>query len=137
MRRFSVVLAAIALGACAPAGLRAQEPLVLGPFAGSLPCADCAGVPAVLTLTRKAQGWAEGSYRLEERKASGSVVSVGDWTTLRGDAADEDAVVYQLDPDTRATSRYFKKVGEDSVRLLDGDLKEIAGGKPTTLSLAR
>lgn len=133
MRRFSILVAAATLGACAPAG---GEPLVLGPFAGVLPCADCPGLATVLTLTRKGQGWAEGRYRLEETTAAGPVVLLGEWTTLRGDAADDDAVVYQLDPDRPQASRYFKKVGDRAVRLLDADLKEIEGGKPATLRMA-
>ena len=42
----------------------AADPLVLGPFVGTTPCADCPGIATELTLTRKDPYTAEGSYRL-------------------------------------------------------------------------
>jgi copper homeostasis protein (lipoprotein) len=108
-------------------GARA-EPLVLGPFSGVLPCADCAGISTRLTLTRKGDGWAEGTYRLEETYLGrgGPHVTTGDWTTLRGDAVDGDAVVYELNPDDPAHARRFVKVGERKLLPLDAEMRPLA-----------
>jgi len=139
MRAITFVLAVLGLSACAAMGPPPPEPLVLGPFVGTLPCADCPGIVTTLTLARKDVGWAEGTYRLEQTYIDRGppVVSTGDWTTLRGDAVDEDAVVYQLNPDGPKSTWAFKKVDEATVRLLDGDMKEIPSSVPATLHLRK
>lgn len=109
-------------------------------FEGVLPCADCPGRKTELVLTPKGEGWAEGTYRLTETylERSGPRVTMGQWTTLRGDAVDPDAAVYQLDPDKPQGSRYFLRVGQDeAVRTLDGDLKTLPPGLPDRLNRKR
>ena len=111
------------------------EPLVLK-FSGVLPCADCPGIATELTLTRKAAGWAEGTYRLKETyiERGGPPVATGQWTTLRGDATDDDATVYELNPDQPDQARHFLRVGDDAaVRALTRDLKTWPAGLPDTL----
>ncbi|WP_304187995.1 copper resistance protein NlpE [Phenylobacterium aquaticum] len=115
------------------------EPMSLA-FAGTLPCADCPGVRTELTLTRKAAGWAEGTYRLVETYLDRGppIVTKGDWTTLRGDAVDDDATVYELNPDDPKRARHFLRVGDDqAIRTLDGDMKALPKGLPDTLTRAR
>ena len=56
--RAALVLVAVASPAMA------ADPLVLGPFVGTTPCADCPGIATELTLTRKDPDTAEGGYRL-------------------------------------------------------------------------
>jgi copper homeostasis protein (lipoprotein) len=132
LQRLLILAAALAL-----AGAARAEPLVLGPFLGVLPCADCAGISTELTLRRKAEGWAEGSYVLRELRADKrrpAVVS-GPWTTLRGDAIDDDAVVYQLDPNDPMKSRHFLKVGDRTVQALDDNLRPLPAGQPSTLRM--
>jgi uncharacterized lipoprotein NlpE involved in copper resistance len=111
---------------------------VLGPFVGTLPCADCPGITTSLTLTREGEFVAEGTYRLEETyiDRGAPIVTTGDWTTLRGDAADEDAVVYQLEPDQPEKSRAFVKLNETTIRLLDADMKAVPGPR-AILKVAR
>jgi hypothetical protein len=116
-----------------------EEPMVLR-YAGDLPCADCPGVRTELTLTRKAKGWAEGRYSLSETylERGGPRVTTGDWTTLRGDAVDPDASVYQLDPDHPETQRNFLRVGDDvELKALDKDMKRRGMGLPDTLKRVR
>ena len=63
-----------------------------GVYAGLMPCGDCSGMQTTLTLVRKASGWAEGRYLLRQTYVGRRVpplVKTGDWTTLRGSAADE------------------------------------------------
>jgi copper homeostasis protein (lipoprotein) len=132
--------AAIAVAGCSTAAPHARrapapEPLVLR-FSGTLPCADCPGIATTLTLTRKAAGWAEGTYRLEQTYIGrgGPRVTTGDWTTLRGDATDDNATVYELDPDKTQGAQHFLRVGDDvALRLLDGDMKPLPGKLPNTL----
>ena len=103
----------------------AIEPLVLT-FEGVLPCADCSGIRTRLVLTRRAAGWAEGTYRLTETYIGrgGPLVTRGDWTTLRGSAADDDDTIYELNPDDADRARHFLRLGEDkALRTLDRDLK--------------
>lgn len=121
------VLALAAVIMCLATGLVRAEPMVLGPFVGVLPCADCPGVRTELTLTRKGQHWAEGTYRLQETYLGreGSLVTTGEWTTLRGDAEDEDAVVYELNPDKPDKAVRFAKDGERQVRLLDREMRPL------------
>jgi copper homeostasis protein (lipoprotein) len=112
-----------------------EEPMVLR-YEGVLPCADCPGIRTELTLTRKAKGWAEGSYSLRETylERGGPRVTTGDWTTLRGDAVDPDATVYQLDPDKTEGQRNFLRVGDDlELKALDKDMKRWPSGLPDTL----
>ena len=116
-----------------------EEPMVLR-YAGDLPCADCPGIRTELTLTRKAKGWAEGSYSLSETylERGGPKVITGDWTTLRGDAVDPDASVYQLNPDDTERQRNFLRVGDDlELKALDRDMKRWGGKVPDTLKRVR
>jgi hypothetical protein len=132
-----IATAVFSLTACAHAA--PPEPLVLR-FAGDLPCADCPGIRTELTLTRKGAGWAEGTYSLSETylERGGPRVTTGDWTTLRGDAADEDATVYELEPDHPERSRHFLRVGDDAaLKALDRDLKPWPKGLPDTLKRVR
>lgn len=128
MRLPAFALSILVLAGCA--GVKEPaEPLVLGPFVGTLPCADCPGIATRLTLTREGEFVAEGTYRLEETyiDRGGPLVSTGEWTTLRGDARDEDAVVYQLEPDHPEKSRAYVKLSATSIRLLDADMSEVPG----------
>lgn len=114
----------------------AETPVLLGVFEGVLPCADCPGIETRLELTRKGPHWGDGTYRLTEtyQGRGDPIVSEGEWGTLRGSAVDPDATVYQLDPATPETSRYFRADGEDALRMLDRDLNETPADMPYTLT---
>jgi len=114
----------------------AIEPLVLT-FEGVLPCADCPGIKTTLVLTRKAAGWAEGTYRLTETyiERGSPIVTTGDWTTLRGSAMDDDDTVYELNPDEADRARHFLRLGDDAeLRVLTKDLKRGPKGLPDRLA---
>jgi hypothetical protein len=133
----ALALAPLAMAPLALAGPATAEPLVLGPYVGVLPCADCPGIRTELTLRRKAAGWAEGTYKLVETYIDRGApeVTQGEWTTLRGDAVDEDAVVYELDPDKPDRSRHFEKVDDKGVRVLSRDLAPLPQDMPSLLTL--
>ena len=137
MRRTIFILAALALPPLAFSRPVAAESLVLGPYVGVLACADCPGIRTELTLRRKAAGWAEGAYKLTETYLDRGPpeVTEGEWTTLRGDAVNEDAVVYELDPDKPDRARHFEKVDEKSVRALSRDLEPPPPDTPSLLTL--
>jgi hypothetical protein len=123
------------IAAAAPTG---PEPLLLGVFAGDLPCADCPGMATRLTLVRKDSGWAEGRYLMTQTYRERDVpplVTTGEWTTLRGDAENLDAVVYQLDPDKDNGGELFRKEGERAVRALTPAMRPFPAGMPQTLAL--
>ena len=108
-------------------------------YEGTLPCADCAGLKTVLTLFAK-PGWAEGTYKLREtylatRDGDKTFQTSGQWTTLKGDATDDNASVYQLNPDDSTKARNFLRVSHDEIRTLDRELRVIRS--PMNLSLKR
>jgi uncharacterized lipoprotein NlpE involved in copper resistance len=79
--------------------------ILLGIYKGTLPCADCTALDTVLRLYAK--GKFDTTYAFFVRTQTyrgaphGDVVlsDRGDWAVLRGDATDENATVYQLNPD--------------------------------------
>ena len=112
-------------------------PTLLGDFHGVLPCADCPGIDTYLTLTQYGPFIAEGTYVLKQAYLGRSVKPLeikGDWTTLRGDDADENAVVYQLDPDHPEHSLYFAKRGKNKIEQLDSNLKPMSSKLNFTLT---
>ena len=115
----------------------AANPLVLGPFVGTTPCADCPGIATELTLTRRDPDTAEGSYRLRTTylERGPPFEAAGDWTTLRGTPQDPDATVYELNPDEPGHEQYWLKVGDDRVTMLDRDLNPIQSDLNFTLTL--
>lgn len=127
----------ISTAAAQPQG-RPDVPVLLGEFKGTLPCADCQGVETSLTLIKKDEGTAEGSYVLIEifvGKSPDPVVAEGKWTTLRGSAADPDDTVYELNPDSLAFQRRaFLKVNDYVIRLLGPGLTERTDGVATLTS---
>lgn len=84
---------------------RVGTAILFGVYKGTLPCADCSGLDMVLRLYAK--GKFDTTYAFYVRTQTyrgaphGDVVLTdrGDWAVLRGDATDENATVYQLNPD--------------------------------------
>jgi putative hemolysin len=112
------------------------EPLVLGPFLGTIPCADCPGIETELTLTRREMGAAEGTYALRSTylERGPPIEQTGSWTTLRGTPEYADATVYELNPDEPGREQYFLKVGDDRVTMLDRERNPIQSTLNFTLT---
>lgn len=151
MRNLALAFALSLLAACSPpaakapappapapapaAAAPAAEPLIMS-FSGLLPCADCPGLKTELTLTRDAPYSGDGTYRLVETylERGAPFTTTGKWGTLRGDAVDPDATVYELDPDKPNGARHFMRVGNDeALQALDGDMKPLPDALPSTL----
>jgi uncharacterized lipoprotein NlpE involved in copper resistance len=106
--------------------------ILFGVYKGTMPCADCSGLDTVLLLYAK--GKFDTTYAFYVRTQTyrgaphGDVTfsDRGEWTVLRGDAADPDATVYQLNPDDEQHSEALL-VQEKGAALkeLDRDLKPI------------
>lgn len=147
--KYMALALALLMTACSPQAAKAPEPApapvaAAAPepeglslvFAGDLPCADCPGLRTELTLTRDAPHSGDGKYKLVETylERGAPITSTGVWGTLRGDATDEDATVYLLDPDKPDSGRPFRRVGDDeALKALDKELKPWPSGLPDTL----
>ncbi len=74
-------------------------------YKGSLPCADCDGLETVLRLYAKSKFDTTYAFYVRTQTYRGApngdvtLSDRGEWTVLRGDADDENATVYQLNPD--------------------------------------
>jgi uncharacterized lipoprotein NlpE involved in copper resistance len=126
--------AAAAPPAAAP-GTSIPEATVMS-FVGNLPCADCPGIRTELTLTRDAPYSGDGHYKLVETyiDRGAPFTSTGVWGTLRGDATDEDATVYELNPEkSEAARRHFKRIGDEALQALGKDLRPWPSGLPDML----
>jgi copper homeostasis protein (lipoprotein) len=131
-----VIAASIAVGAltgcAAPGDSQAQiDSLAPVAYAGVLPCADCAGIRTEVKLYAEQPSGRPVRYEFTQtylgtRDGDRSVQSTGRWTILRGSSSDRDATVYQLDYDRPGRAQNFLKVGDDELRQLDRDQKEIA-----------
>jgi predicted secreted protein len=139
MRRWKVAWRSIAAVTLAATGMAAQTRVASAQaevYSGKMPCADCSAIKTTLTLNKDAQG-APGSFSMVERflgRPSAEVRKTsGTWTIAQGDAADKNATVYQLHPAGSATVQPFLKVDENTLRLLDINLKELPATLPHTL----
>jgi copper homeostasis protein (lipoprotein) len=106
--------------------------ILLGVYKGTLPCADCEGLDTVLRLYTKSKFDFTYAYYVRTQTYRGAphgdvtISDRGEWALLRGDADDEDATVYQLNPDDEKRSEAL--VVQDkgaSLMQLDRDLKPI------------
>jgi uncharacterized lipoprotein NlpE involved in copper resistance len=104
---------------------------LLGTYIGTLPCADCQGIRTELSLYIKGPNqFAEATYKLKEiylgtRDGDRAVESVGYWTVLRGNRADSNATIYQLNYDQPRDVSNFLRVSDEELRLLDRQQHEI------------
>ena len=96
---FSVVVH-VASGASLPG-----TAILFGAYKGTLPCADCSGLDTVLRLYAKGKYDTTYAFYVRTQTYRGAphgdvtLSDRGDWALLRGDATDENATVYQLNPD--------------------------------------
>jgi uncharacterized lipoprotein NlpE involved in copper resistance len=152
--RVHVVLALVlALGACrsaerpvngassTPVAKQSTNAFVVGRYAGTLPCADCRGIRTTVALyARDRLQTGDGTFDLSEeflgtRDGDRRFDARGRWIVLRGTPTDVDATVYQLTVNQAKRVLYFLRVGDDALRLLDNQQREIRS--PGNHALAR
>lgn len=107
-------------------------------YEGTLPCADCSGLLTELTLTKTSQEATGGAYILEETylgKSDEPLVKKGNWVITKGNSANPNAVIYELDPDKLQETSYYLEVDEKTIKMLDKDKNEI--NSPFNLTLSK
>jgi copper homeostasis protein (lipoprotein) len=113
--------------------------ILFGVYKGTLPCADCNGLETVLRLYAKGKFDYTYAFFVRTQTYVGAphgdvtISDRGEWTLLRGDATDDNASVYQLNPDNEQHSEALL-VQDNGAALtqLDKDLKPI----DTTMNLS-
>ncbi len=100
-------------------------------FVGVLPCDSCEGIRTELELRP------DGTFSIKE-SFLGQVTTVpysqsGNWTTLSGNARDLKAVVYKINHDRLAGSRYFLLLTDGNIKQLDDQQNEIKSDANYTL----
>jgi NlpE N-terminal domain len=84
--------------------------VLIGVYQGTLPCADCSGLDTVLRLYAKGKFDTTYAFYVRTQTYRGAphgditLSDRGEWAVLRGDATDENATVYQLNPDAGKSS---------------------------------
>jgi copper homeostasis protein (lipoprotein) len=116
--------------AAALAGCVTISSSLIGTYAGVLPCADCAGILTELRLYAEQPSGRSAHYELTEtylgsREGDRSIGTTGRWTTVRGSATDKDATVIQIDLGRIDALLNFLRIGDDELRLLDRNRREI------------
>ena len=133
MRPVLALVPAVALAGCVTITSSS-----IGTFAGVLPCADCAGILTELRLYSEQPSGQPTRYELTEtylggRDGGGSISTTNRWALLRGTASDGDAAVVQLDLGRLDARKNFARAGDDELRLIDRNLKEIPPTIPHSL----
>jgi predicted secreted protein len=134
MRILTALIITSALAGCAGSGSSpstsdASHPL--GTYTGLLPCVDCAGIRTDLVL------YAD-RYELREtyigtRNGDRTSEKSGRVKLASGSANDKQATVYQLEADRADARRYFLRAGDNELRLLDREKRELATSTPHSL----
>jgi predicted secreted protein len=106
--------------------------ILFGTYKGTLPCADCSGLDTVLRLYAKGKYDTTYAFYVRTQTYRGAphgdvtLSDRGDWALLRGDATDENATVYQLNPDDEQHSDSWLVQDKGNALLqLDRDQKPI------------
>lgn len=101
-------------------------------YTGTIPCADCNGIMMELSLHRQP----ELRFTLKEtyQGKNQTFPSEGNYSIQHGTTADPGATVILLNPDKdKNLQRYFQQVDKNELKMLDGDMREIAGNNNYTL----
>jgi uncharacterized lipoprotein NlpE involved in copper resistance len=106
--------------------------ILFGVYKGTLPCGDCSGLDTVLRLYAKRKYDTTYAFYIRTQTYRGAphgdvvLTDRGDWALLRGDATDENATVYQLNPDDEQHSdSWLVQEKGDALVQLDRDQKPI------------
>ena len=93
-------------------------------------CGDCAGVLTELRLYAEQPSGRAARYELTETylgalDGRGSIATTGRWASLPGSAGDGDATRVQLDLGRVGAVKNFGRIGDDELRMLDRNRREI------------
>ena len=114
--------------------------ILFGTYKGTLPCGDCSGLDTVLRLYSKGKYDTTYAFYVRTQTYRGAphgdvtLTDRGDWALLRGDATDENATVYQLNPDDEQHSdSWLVEEKGNALLQLDRDQKPIDTKMNSTL----
>jgi copper homeostasis protein (lipoprotein) len=109
-------------------------------YTGTLPCVDCDGVETILSLYQPAGKNGDYQFKLQEtykgiqEGKDVTLHSEGAYGVVHKNAAAQDMTIIQLNPEKdKALQRYFERISEHELRMLDKDGKPIAGRQPHSL----
>ena len=141
MHVFAALITLVALAGCAGSGSDLSKPdtsVLLGTYTGILPCADCAGIRTDLWVYAEQPAGAASRYGLREtyigtRDGDRTVERTGRLALTRGTANDREATVYQLESERSDGRRNFVRAGDNELRLLDREKRELPPSPPRSL----
>jgi predicted secreted protein/uncharacterized lipoprotein NlpE involved in copper resistance len=125
----------------APPASGATDSIVrMGPYVGTMPCADCSGIRTELSLFALHPSGQPVLYTLRETylgtpDGDRTFTSMGRWTTSHGAGGDSSAAVVEIAAEKPEAKRSFAR-GEGTLRALDRSGAEIETTIPHTLVLA-
>ena len=105
-------------------------------YAGFLPCANCPALRMELALFGERgapAGYEQRLVYVDTRDGDKVVASAGRWRVVRGSADDAGARVIELSGEAPAGRQFLLEAGDGSLRLLDGERREIASPQPQVL----
>lgn len=85
-------------------------------YTGDLPCADCEGIDVVLTLRQDGTFTQSSTYRGRD---VAPLQETGTWMTIKGDATDQNATVYELSFNGEGTVKQYYLVSGNELKQLD------------------
>ncbi len=116
------------IGSGAP---RTGTAILFGTYKGTMPCADCSGLYTVLRLYAKSRFDTTYAFYVRSQNYRGAphgdvtISDRGEWVVLRGDATDQNATVYQLNPDVEQSEALLVQDNGEVLVPLDRELKRI------------
>lgn len=118
--RHALAAAVLALAALASG----EEAPVVAVYRGTLPCPDCAGIDAELTVRARSVDLADARFWLKEARRGGhesarTLESGGPLHVRRGTPSDPGATVYELQEARSGLRRFFRRTGDGELLELD------------------
>jgi len=128
-RGLTLTAAAAAIGMALSGGAQGASlgPVADGPYVGTQPCADCAGIRTTLTLYTAGEGGEPLAYRMTATylgtpEGDRTEERLGPWARVRDGASER----VRIEPYDDATRQSFRRTGPDSLVLLDREERPIA-----------
>lgn len=108
-------------------------------YQGTLPCRNCAGIDINVSMAGEEQGDSEqrtfelqATYR-EHPQNPPDENYAGNWEVIGGTENDPDATVYELTPDGEGQIYYFLRIDEQTLELIDPQLRRFQNNEALQL----
>lgn len=105
-------------------------------YKGTLPCADCPGLDTELILKKVNEDSTNGTYVTKEtylEKNVSPVITEGTWKTIFGSIKGKPETILELNPGNLDNIRYFIKVDDSELKMLDKNNVELVGSPSISL----